>query len=506
LHPHNWLLESFETPQASPSEQILMSNVRCTEWDSDITKCLAEMSEDIENSCQHDNVVGIRCYDTSWAGIRIAVSADRSVMKFAVVEKAGLLDPHTNEHKPAVQLDFSHHVLSNIRVSDNTDDGLGIIYSDLFFPDAVNTIEKSEFSRNLGNGVLLRQLGITMKDCLVEHNRGAGILHDPAIRRSHQREMTGWITVGKKDKIEYLPAQWKDLWLDENEFKYIITTTDTGIDETFQIIAKDHSMVIAMQLLNPLHNESTEEVIIYDRHDIHPATPIGPELDVWSLKRDQVTFPTVSSSYGITLWFRSGAKPRGNGILLVRAIRAPENRYSRSRVLEGPLPRLQIQDSKIRYNGRGIGAIHYNRYENEEGDLYLRKANESIEVLRCELSFNEGEAIHVYTPHREIYSSNISEITFMINSSMIYENSRVIVQYSKDLRSSNNLYHWVLRDNIIERNKEGGFQVSLPYVWQYNENHTHSIHFENITFRGNENFETLVSGHFSKVTVVLSSF
>ncbi|CAG7818427.1 unnamed protein product, partial [Allacma fusca] len=24
LHPHNWLLESFETPQASPSEQILM--------------------------------------------------------------------------------------------------------------------------------------------------------------------------------------------------------------------------------------------------------------------------------------------------------------------------------------------------------------------------------------------------------------------------------------------------------------------------------------------------
>ncbi len=63
----------------------------------------------------------------------------------------------------AIQLDFSHHVLSDIRVSDNTGDGLGIIYSDLYFPDSVNVVERSEFSRNLGNGVLLRQLGIHMK-------------------------------------------------------------------------------------------------------------------------------------------------------------------------------------------------------------------------------------------------------------------------------------------------------------------------------------------------------
>ena len=74
--------------------------MRCTAWDNDITKCEAETSEDIENSCAHDNVVGIRCYDTSWAGIRMAITADKGVMKFSAVEKAGLLDPHTNEHKP----------------------------------------------------------------------------------------------------------------------------------------------------------------------------------------------------------------------------------------------------------------------------------------------------------------------------------------------------------------------------------------------------------------------
>jgi hypothetical protein len=63
-----------------------------------------------------------------------------------------------------------------------------------------------------------------------------------------------------------------------------------------------------------------------------------------------------------------------------------------------------------------------------------------------------------------------------------------------------------MRDNIVDRNKEGGFQVSLPYVWQYNENHTHSVHFQNITFIHNQNFETLISGHFSKVTIVESIF
>lgn len=58
------------------------------------------MTQDIENSCSLDNVVGIRCYDTSWAGIRMAITAEKGVMKFSTVEKAGLLDPHTNEHKP----------------------------------------------------------------------------------------------------------------------------------------------------------------------------------------------------------------------------------------------------------------------------------------------------------------------------------------------------------------------------------------------------------------------
>jgi len=136
------------------------------------------------------------------------------------------------------------------------------------------------------------------------------------------------------------------------------------MDEVYNVFAKDQNFVISMQLISPFHNESTENLFIFDRHDV-PAKSnpqYYPDLEVWSIRRDQVSFPTVSSSYGATVHYVSGLAPRGNMILLLRAIRAPENmRLGRSRLLQGPLPKLKIFDSKIRYNGRGLGAIHYNR-------------------------------------------------------------------------------------------------------------------------------------------------
>ena len=40
----------------------------------------------------------------------------------------------------------------------------------------------------------------------------------------------------------------------------------------------------------------------------------------------------------------------------------------------------------------------------------------------------------------------------MINRTSFLDNGRGIFQYSKDLRDSNNLYHWVLRENLFQRN------------------------------------------------------
>jgi hypothetical protein len=42
----------------------------------------------------------------------------------------------------------------------NLQDGLGILYSDLYSAGVANTVKNSEFSGNRGNGISFRQLGL----------------------------------------------------------------------------------------------------------------------------------------------------------------------------------------------------------------------------------------------------------------------------------------------------------------------------------------------------------
>lgn len=60
----------------------------------------------------------------------------------------------------ALQIDFARHALESVRVVDNLQDGLGIIYSDLYTSGGVNTVRNCEFSNNRGSGVSLKQLGL----------------------------------------------------------------------------------------------------------------------------------------------------------------------------------------------------------------------------------------------------------------------------------------------------------------------------------------------------------
>lgn len=74
------------------------------------------------------------------------------------------------------------------------------------------------------------------------------------------------------------------------------------------------------------------------------------------------------------------------------------------------------------------------------------------------------------------------------------------------MRHSNNLFHWIIKDSTIERNQAGGFEVALPYVWQYNENFTHSIYMDNATWRSNEQFSFIVDGHFASFNMSRNRF
>ncbi|XP_053697382.1 protein bark beetle [Sabethes cyaneus] len=509
LNPLDWRLQRSEVPGAGTSEDVLLSNVRCTEHDIDITDCRAERASqgEFENSCNHESDVGVRCYEGAWAGLRFGVLAERADLQYITIEKAGLFDYMTNTFKPALQMDFARHNLDSIRVVENLQDGLGVIYSDIYAGSSVNNIKNSEFSANRGNGISIKQLGLKVHGSIIKDNRGSGISHDSVVSAMEQREITSWFNMVPDFNIDdsdyrpiMLPRDSQNIDIDQWQIKHIITqpVNEEPVEKLITIRCQP-GYVIGIQLLNPIENRSTENIWIYD------SLAGSSNSDIWQVKRDISAFPLTTSSYGAILHYKSGHNALGGTVLVLRSIQAPvQNIYNR--IVRGPVPTLQITATKIQRNFRGLTGTYYNRYLGEKSELYLRKANESMKLVNCEISHNRQEAIFINSPFWDVHESNISEVTIHVNNSMIRDNGRGIRQFSRDLRSSNNLFHYVLQDTTIESNSFGGLELSLPYVWQYNENFTHSVFLGNDTWVRNRRFGIVIDGHYAGVNISSNIF
>ncbi|XP_012531769.1 protein bark beetle [Monomorium pharaonis] len=502
----NWFMERSQIPNAGINEDILLSNVRCNEYDSDITKCRAEKEQDFENSCTHANDVGVRCLEVAWAGLRLGPLAQRSDLQYVTIERAGLLDYKTNSFKPALQIDFARHSLDGVKVFNNLHDGLGVLYSDIYSADAINTVTNSDFFQNGGSGISFKQLGMRIINSRIEGNKVAGIRHNPALSAVQQREFAGWFlrapdtTVDSPYNPTILPEMNENIEVANGETKYIITTKVTGesVHRTINIKCTP-GYVIGIQLLNPIENRSTEQIILHD------SQRFNKNQTIWHVKRDLSIFPVSSSSFVMILEYSSGENAIGGTVIAITSLLAPIQNI-RNRIVSGPIPSLILTKTRIKRNQKGVFASYYNRYLNEIGDHFLRKANETIQLIGCEISHNYEEAIYVYSPHWNIFQSNLSEISIHINNSLITDNGKGIYQFSRDARHSNNLFHWIMQDSTIERNHGGGFEVLLPDVWQYNENFTHSLYFGNNTWRNNEQFSFIVDGHFAHLNISYNRF
>ncbi|CAG5108295.1 Similar to bark: Protein bark beetle (Drosophila melanogaster) [Cotesia congregata] len=508
LDPDDWIFERSNIPDAGTNEEIIMSNVQCTDDDIDISKCKAELFDDFEYSCTHENDVGIKCTEAAWAGVRLGPLADRSDLQFITIERAGLLDYTTNSLKPALQIDFARHSLEGIKISNNLQDGLGIIYSDIFSASAENTVKNSYFTDNRGSGISFKQLGLKISNCIIENNKIAGIKHNPVVSAVKQREFAGWFmqyfglsTIDNPYQPIIIPERTENIDILTGEIKYIVTAKRTGENVRHLInIRCEARYVIGIQLLNPIENRSTEQILLHDSQHINPKSN-----NIWNVKRDLSLFPVSSSSFTVILEYISGTNALGGAVFVVTTVPRPIQDIP-NRIVKGPVPTLSISRTKIKGNKRGLVTSYYNRYLDELGDHYLRKANESIRLVNCEISHNQDEAIYVHSPLWNVLTSNISEITIHINNTLITDNGRGIVQFSRDMRNSNNLFHWVMRDNTIERNKNGGLDISLPYVWQYNENFTHSLYFSNNTWQNNNMFAFIIDGHYSTLNITRNIF
>ncbi|KAK4322844.1 hypothetical protein Pmani_006428 [Petrolisthes manimaculis] len=506
LNPEDWLLQPANLPPEGQVASIVMSNVRCDEFDTDITRCKSDLYEELENSCSHSEDVGLRCHAGAWAGIRLGMTARESHIKGVVIEKAGLFDYTTRTFKPALQIDFHRHVIQDVEVRGNIQDGVGIIYTDQYAianPEA-RVFRSCSFTRNGRHGVSLRQLGVNMTESDLEGNSGSGLHFNPFITRSEQRELAGWLKL-QQNKYYTIPGTQNSVRLVINEPQYFITKTLRNQDVRFTLhVATTHSNVIGIQILNPVSPESTEQLVIYDYQQITESKDIA----AWNIRRDQSSFPTTSSSYSITLDYESGPYALGDIIIVLTAVdRRDIAQAGDLRNFRSKWPMVHLQNTQIHNNNIGISTLHYNRYLTDDGDHLLRVANESMMLIDCQINNNQHQAMYVLSPFRtRLDNDNIAEITFMLNGTTIRGNGRGIDQYSWDIRESNNLFHWVLEDTLMESNGGGGLVLALPYVWQYTENYTHTLYVNASIFRDNAQFQFTVDGHFARINMTYSKF
>lgn len=120
-----------------------------------------------------------------------------------------------------------------MRVIDNLQDGLGVLYSDIYSVDAVNTVRNSDFSQNGGSGISFKQLGMEIMNSRIENNKVAGIRHNPALSAVQQRELAGWFlrasdTIDSSYNPVVIPYYTSNIELDNEETKYLITVKVTG--------------------------------------------------------------------------------------------------------------------------------------------------------------------------------------------------------------------------------------------------------------------------------------
>ena len=292
LNPEDWNLLPIDIPQAGLQDPVLMSNVRCGPLDTDLTKCrLSERTDLFYNSCTHGDDVGLKCYDVSWAGIRLGMTAKRSKLYDVKIERAGLSDFRTYSFKPAVQADFSHHVFDHMEISENDHDGLGIIYSDIYFPDKVNYIQNSKFTGNKRHGISFRQLGMLVVDSEIRDNNRAGIFHDPVLNKLEQRELTEWMSLIDEQKsgtIINIPDSEEGLdpsnpiIIPEGESRLIVSQAknNSDLEKIYHIRCERDEFVLGMQLINPFHNYTSEKLIIYDFREVK----FDDLIEVWSSK------------------------------------------------------------------------------------------------------------------------------------------------------------------------------------------------------------------------------
>ncbi|KAK0410181.1 hypothetical protein QR680_004996 [Steinernema hermaphroditum] len=504
----------FENWRIFPSQgdlPMVMDNIRCEEREWDITRCRHDgLRHNVAASCRPTEVVGIRCAEPKWAGVRYSLLANppmvtgQTSMNNWIIERAGLFDFRTSQFSPALQIDWNYHTFHDIVVRDNFFDGIDIVYNDLTKKPA---IRNSISVNNRRNAMRVRSVGITVERVRLNQNGNAGLRYDPHVSEALQRDIVTWLERKEQPEMEA-----NNVFTIPNRNLNVLQVFESQLNHRKFLLAKAtvecplvllepcvHNMEIeasgyeygmssrlAIQIVNRPGNDSDEDAIFTDYQT-------GRQL---SLRQNPIDFPFVSSGNRLSMKYtRSFGEPKM--IILILFLDAQEylDRF------------LHVYRSEIADNQYGISSIHYSNLSLSDGAVLNRWGDEKLWFQKVNFTRNSEAVVWINSPQHEIVQgSPIADITYHIDNCSIAENTGSIIDTHRDLFASANVFHWNLWSNTFEKNRGSGLTIHLPDTYDLLAKKAHSFLMTENRFQNNTGMFMKLSGYYTFANISSNNF
>ena len=309
MSERDWLLEEIDMPD-TPLPAVI-SDVRCREEDRNFFYCRHRVLEDVYESNACTQLVGIRCFRSSWSGIRLGPAARRSAIEYAEISSAGQLDYSTHKFKPALQIDMNNHEIKNVRIDNNMASGIGITWNNIFAQKRNPSIQMCTVEGNNKHGIETRAQGVELSKNTIQNNEGAGIFYNPVLSRNEHLEMRQWTPTELSVSIPPADRRPMTVFLEPDQAKFLILgTTEPNVEFDFEIKCRD-SMSIGILVISPFQIESTENVTFSKGR----KGSIREWHETWDLKRNLTSFPLREAGYVVTARYESGPNPVGGAVI-----------------------------------------------------------------------------------------------------------------------------------------------------------------------------------------------
>ncbi|XP_003374613.1 putative scavenger receptor cysteine-rich domain protein [Trichinella spiralis] len=499
----NWVV--YPPPGNLP---IIFDNIRCEELEYDITKCRHDgRNESVHLSCKPTDIVGLRCVEPKWAGVRYSLLANpamvtgQTTIRHLIIEKAGLLDFRQPTFTAAFQIDWNYHLFEYLTVRDNFWTGVDILYND---PVKKPKLAHCTFVRNRRHGLRLRSAGITLENVTLIDNENAGLRFNPLLTRKTQRDVYSWLrrsdAAYQDTTIVDIPSRTVteiQLSPSSREQRRFIVSKASACDGSFaQDCAYDLTIRtslnfgrIGIQLVNRPSNSSDENVLIYDHGQI--ARTI-------SLRDNFIEFPFVTSGGVVKLHYSRSYGPARIALLVFHL-----NNF------EYLDPFLHMRACTIENNQYGVSAIHYSSfYRVDDGSILLRNRRTQLWFHKSNFTRNSQAVIWVNGPllFDASQSSPVAVIEYFIDNCSVALNNGSIIETHRDLHRSANAFKWKVWQSTMLDNRDSGMSIALPDPHYLDPNFEHRFELRETRFQDNENFHLELSGYLAWVNISSNNF